>query len=104
MLFVSFSAFSLFAKTFIDQSKETAVKNTNKYFLSFSLKRVKVYFKMEVIGNIWDNLTELEKNNPEKYEELIKESKKEYEKLHCAPMPHTCFYIQEVVTTYFYFK
>lgn len=54
---------------------------------------------MDMIGNLWNNLTELQDKHPEKYEELIKESKKEYEKLRSAPMPHTCFYVNEKVKT-----
>ena len=52
---------------------------------------------LEVIGNLWDQLTELSQKDPNKYKEVIEESAKEYAKLKSAPLPHTCFHINEKV-------
>ena len=52
---------------------------------------------LEAIGHLWDQLTELSRNDPNKYQEVIQESAKEYAKLKTAPLPHTCFNIQEKV-------
>ncbi len=54
---------------------------------------------LEAIGHLWDQLTELSRKDPNKYQEVIQESAKEYSKLKTAPLPHTCFHIQEKVAT-----
>ena len=49
---------------------------------------------MDQIGNLWDNLTELQEKDPEKYKEVIQESAKEYARLKSPPMPHTCYQVK----------
>jgi hypothetical protein len=52
---------------------------------------------LEAIGNLWDHLTELSRSDPSKYKEVISQSASEYAKLKSAPLPNTCFHINEKV-------
>ena len=53
---------------------------------------------LENIGNLWDQLSELHQKNPQKYQEVIEESAKEYAKLKLPPLPHTCLLVRENVS------
>lgn len=59
----------------------------------------KTNLPMDAIGNLWENLTDLSQRDPDRYQEIIKESTKEYAKLKSAPLPNTCFYVKEKVNT-----
>ena len=50
---------------------------------------------LENIGNLWDQLSELHQKDPQKYQEVIEESAKEYAKLKLPPLPHTCILVRE---------
>ena len=52
---------------------------------------------LENIGNLWDQLSELHQKDPQKYQEVIEESAKEYAKLKLPPLPHTCILVREKV-------
>ena len=59
---------------------------------------------LEAIGNLWDHLTELSQKDPDKYKEIIDQSAKEYAKQQSAPLPHTCFHINEKVFIIFVYS
>ena len=51
---------------------------------------------LEMVGNIWDNLTELSRTDPHKYHEIVEESQKECKLMETLPVPHTCFKVKSV--------
>ena len=50
----------------------------------------------EVVGNIWDNLSRLSEEDPQKYHELIEQSAKEHKLRQSQPEPHKCISVQTV--------
>ena len=60
-------------------------------------RNVVIMAALENIGNLWDQLSELHQKDPQKYQEVIEESAKEYAKLKLPPLPHTCLLIREKV-------
>ena len=50
---------------------------------------------LQNIGNLWDQLSDLHQKNPQKYQQVIEESAKEYAKLKLPPLPHTCLSVKD---------
>ena len=54
---------------------------------------------LEMVGNIWDNLTEMAEKEPDKYHEMIQQSKLHHQRMNSSPpVPHTCFRVKEKVS------
>ena len=52
---------------------------------------------LEMVGNIWENLTEMAEKEPGKYQELIEQSKNHHKMASTSPVPNTCFTVLDKV-------
>ena len=49
---------------------------------------------LNVVKNVWDQLTLISENDPEKYEEIIRQSTEDVKKSKTLPIPHCCLKVQ----------
>ena len=49
---------------------------------------------LNVVKNVWDQLTLISENDPEKYEEIIRQSTEDVKKSKILPIPHCCLKVQ----------
>ena len=55
---------------------------------------------LEMVGNMWENLTEMADKEPQKYRELIDQSKKHHKMASTSPVPNTCLTVIDKVIMY----
>lgn len=50
------------------------------------------------LTTLWDNLTKLSMEDPDKYRKLMEGSAEEHRKLQTLPLPHTCIKVDSLVS------